>query len=386
MRRGTIVLLLFILVVAIIIGTSQFLQSQPPTTLRIAVSPLIEDWAQAAIDAYNATNPIVNTHRIRFVVEPVEDTSVWLDDGTARREWTSGSHPAAWIPAWSTSVNYARERMPFEFVVPSLGRTLLVWGGFRSRVDALTDGGVAFDWDRIAGAAAQGSWGVINPNAGFSGNFTLAFNRPNQTMSGFAVLLSGAAAYRSTADLTSSDLASPDYRTWMQPVLESVPNFNTLGASPAETIAARGETVGELALVPESEWLKNLRGRLINSDDPVVLSYPAFPFVFDFPLAVWAEPTTPATPPPISAADTQTAVGALANWLLAPAQQARLADFGLRPPQGARAETLPAEDAALFVTGANYGAQLLPDMTTPIQAPSRSDLQRLLSWANAYIR
>lgn len=379
MRRGTIVILVFIVVVAAIIGLSQFLRTQPPVELRIAVSPLIADWIRPAIEEYNATNPLQNTHRVRFVVEIVEDTAVWLDDGAVRRTWTADNHPDAWIPAWSSSARYATDRMPFEIVSPSIARTPLVWGGFESRVTALTTSGDLFGWDAIAAAAAAGNWRGINPQANLSNNFTLAYSRPNQSVMGLAVLLSGAAARVGQVDLGVNDLNSTEFRAWMQPVLESVPNFNTLGASPAQTIAVRGSGVGEIALLPESEWLRNLRGSLVNASDPIVLQYPALPFVFDFPVAAWLhDPLIPST---LSPSDRRGAVAAFANWLLAPAQQSSLIELGLRPAQASVPET-----ASLFVNGNAYGIQFEPDLSSSVDATSRNDIQRLLVWANSYIR
>jgi hypothetical protein len=199
-------------------------------------------------------------------------------------------------------------------------------------------------------------------------------------MSGLAVLLSGAAAHAGTVDLTVDDLTSTDFREWMQPVLESVPNFTTLGASPAQTIAGRGASVGEIALLPESEWLLNLRGSLVNAGDPIVLNYPALPFLFDFPMAVWQDDAL-ITPQPLSANDTRAAINALSAWLTSSQQQAALAEFGLRP-----AQVDPTEAPPLFTAGSSYGAQLSPDFSMFVAAPNRNDIQRLLAWANPYIR
>src|SRR6187549_534850 len=108
MRRGTVVVIIFLLVAAAIIGASQFLRSQPPLELLVAVSPLAEDWAREAVESFNQGDVLVNgTQRVHFSVQVVEDTQVWREEG--RVTWTRDSHPDAWLPASSASLSYARD-------------------------------------------------------------------------------------------------------------------------------------------------------------------------------------------------------------------------------------------------------------------------------------
>jgi len=374
MRRGTIIFLLFLVTVAVIVGISQFLQRQPAVDLEVAVSPLALEWVSAALERYNATNPLVNTSRLRFVAVPVEDMDVWTDGGALVRAWTDASHPVAWLPAWSASLTYAN-RLPFTRVTDSLANTVLVWGGFQSRMNALAEGGQAFDWARVADAAAQGTWAAIAPTSGVSGNFTLAFNRPTQKIAGLAAVFSSAARFAETATLSGGSLSANDFRAWLQPVLESVPNFNTLGASPAQTIAARGASVGEIALLPESDWLKNLRGQLINIADPIQLIYPAPLFVFDFPLAAWSGASAPSFA--LTQTEIASAVQGLAAFLSSPAEQSAAQTFGLRPADGRIDPTAP-----LFAGALPYGADLVFDSAEGIMPPTLNEVQRLLVWLN----
>jgi len=379
MRRTTLVLIIFLLVVGLVVGLTRLVRSQPSVELHVAVHPVMLDWVSDAVATFNATNPLLGTQPMRFVVESVEDIDVWLDGGAAARDWTIESHPVVWIPAWSTSVNYA-SRQPYQIIQSSLARTPLVWGGFQSRVAALTADGDAFDWARVASAAEQGNWSAINPSAGFSNNnLTLAFNRPTQTTSGMAVLLSGAAAFSDTFDLVGDDLTLADYRQWITPVLESVPNYDTLGSSPAQSLATRGASLGEMALLPEADWLRNLRGRLSNADDPLVLSYPAYPFVFDFPMTLWSG----ALPNGVTYTSEQvrTAVGRLASALMSPSGQLTAQSYGLRPALGAVDPASP-----LFAAGVAYGAQIDADLFTYVRAPALNDMQRLLTWTGGIIR
>lgn len=365
MRRSTLVVIVFVVLAALVVGVSQFLRAQPPLELTVAVSPLAERWVRPAVERLNATEPLVaSTRRVRFSLTVVDDLAVWGDE--RRVNWTPENHPAVWIPAANQSVDYAlNARFPFQVVSDSLAHTPLIWGGFASRVQLLTDDGAQpFDWAAVAAAAEAESWSALGgqPNWGF---VKLAFDRPDQTMSGFAVLLTGAAAYGESADVTQTVTNSSDFRNWFAPVGQSVANSNTLGADAAAAMASRGASVAEIGLLPESRWLTNLDGLLRH--EPIVLAYPQYPFVFDFPLARWAETQ--------ASAEESAAAQVLANWLLTEAQQQSALDAGLRPAVGA----VP-ENARLFTEAVDYGALLDPDLSTPASGLARTEAQRLLQW------
>jgi hypothetical protein len=294
----------------------------------------------------------------------MDDLSVWSDEG--QRAWTT-THPTAWIPASSASLGFAN-RLALETVAPSLAQTVLAWGGFTDRVDALTDGGARpLDWAEIAQAADAGTWANVSADHASWGNIKLAFTRPNGSTSGLAVLFSGAAAFGDDPVLSGATVVSDDFHNWLQDILLSVPNYNTLGASVAKTLASRGVSVGEIALLPESEWLTNLSSNLVSASNPIRLSYPGYQFVFDFPLARWQDLTS----------DEDAAVEALRLWLLDQHPE----DYGLRPPSG-----VPAVTARLWVEADTFGAQLTPDLTLAVQAPPRVETQRLLAWVSGVVR
>lgn len=365
MRRGTIIVLVFIVLAAVVIGASQFLRSQPALEIAVAVSPLAETWVRGAVESFNASEPIVSaTRRVHVTVNTIDDLSAWSDEG--QRNWAV-THPSVWIPASSASLAYAN-RLTLEVVEPSLAKTVLMWGGFSDRVDALTDGGTRpLDWDEVARAAEAGMWSNI-PDANPSwGNVKLAFTRPNGSTGGLAALFSGAAAFSSDPVVSGATVVSDEFHNWMEAILLGVPNYNTLGASVAKTLASRGVSVGEIALLPESEWLTNLSGNLTSASNPIRLSYPTYQFVFDFPLVRWQGLT----------ADENAAVDALRGWLLAQHPE----QFGLRPPSG-----IPPLTAALFTAAQGYGVQLDPDVTLAAQVPPRPETQRMLVWVGGVVR
>lgn len=375
MRRSTLIIIIFVIAAAVVVGASQFLRSQPPLDVTVAVSPLIEGWAKQAADSFNATEPVVNsTRRVRLAIQVVDDLSVWSDDAQTR--WTTETHPAAWIPAASASVSYA-DRYPLQVSSPSLAKTLLAWGGFRTYMSLLTADNptASLTWAQVAAAVTAESWSNLPGGESLSGYVVLAFNRPNRSMAGLAVLLSGAADFFSTPSVSGSQINANDFRNWIAPVLQSVPNYNTLGRSAAETMASRGESVGQIALLPESEWLANLRGQLTASGG-LLISYPDYPFVFDFPMVVWTGDSGDDSAAMRAAADL------FRSWLLAPSQQNALAAYGLRDADGSAG----IGSGSLFQSGQNYGIVSAPTLSDPVEMPARSEVQRLLSWVGTVVR
>ncbi len=356
MRRGTLVLIVFILIAAAVVGVSYFLRSQPPLEITMPVSPLAEAWLRDAAASFNASNPTINgTQAVRVVVQPLDETDIALGESS---RWNEQDHADGWIPAAAFALDYARAQgLPMQTLVPSVAQTSLVWGGFSSLVDQATnDGAQPFDWPAVNEAVA-------------SQPIRLAFRSPSSTIDGFAVLLSGAAALNESTVITRDSLRSPEARDWLENTIQAVPNTTTLGASAAQAMAARGPSVGGLALLPESEWLNNLRGQLVSSSDPLQLAYPDYTVVFNFPCAAWSSPTAQNT----SAADRIKAVGAFCDYLLTPAQQANAVRFGLRPADG----ILDPEAANIFTNAAQYGILLNPTLANVVEAPRRSDAQLL---------
>ena len=363
MKRGSVFVILFVLVAAIVIGASQFLRSQPPLEITVAASPLAEAWVRASADAFNATSPLIGSgQRIAVRVQPVDDPAVWNDNA---RAFSSQEHPHAWIPALAASVDYAVDaRLPFVMIAPETAHTLLVWGIFESRAAVAQADSTSLDWQRVQQVADAESWASLGGDASW-GFVKLIFSRPSTTAGGLGVLFSGAGAYFETTNLATTSLSDPEFRDWMQRVLNSVPNFNTIGADPAAALT-RGPSTGEIALLPESQWLVHLNG--IVQREPVLFSYPAYTVLYQFPVALWDTPEMTSVE--------RDAVYRFADWLRTPAEQTRATEFGLRPIAGT-ADT----DAALFAAAAPYGIVLTPDMIATVTPPTRNDVLRMINWA-----
>ncbi len=361
MKRGTIFLVIFVLIVGALIAASQFIGNQPPIEVTIAVSPLAEDWARASADAFNDADQRINsTRRVQVNIIVEDDLNVWSRGGSA--EWTTTDHPDGWIPASSMSIDYANSgNIPMETVTASTAKTLLVWGGYAERVNLLTDGS-PLTWADVQRAADTASWSALGGQANWQ-FVNLAYGLSDQSISGFGVLLSGAAAFNETSIITGSS-NSRNFRDWLEPVVEAVPNFNTIGGDVAQFVA-RGPSNADIGLAPESQWVQNLSG--LTSSGDFVFSYPAYPVVFDFPVAAWTgvEPDT----------DLRAAVEAFGNWLLTGTQQASAAEFGLRAADGS---VPPA--AALFTAAEPFGIALTPAIDDPVQAPNASEANSLIQW------
>lgn len=367
MRRGTVIVIVFALVAAAIVGLSRFLQNQPPMEFTVAVNPLAETWLRDAVNRYNDTQPVVNTtQRIQFAISVQDDLSIWQNSPG----YTAENHPAAWIPASALSPQYSDR---YATVIDSLARTPLVWGGFASRVNvAVAEGDGGFDWASVQNAAETESWASLGGEQGW-GFVNLAFAPPNTTMSGLGALFSAAASFHNDPNLGGDVTRDNGFRNWLMPVINSVPNFQTLGADPAAAIASRGPATAAMALLPESLWLHNLNA-LTASSDGFTFSYPAYQFMLEFPLAAWSENS--------QITDTERlAVEDLGEWLLAEAQQGRITASGLRP-----AATEPTASDSMFSAAEAYGILLEPDYGIAVVPPSRSEAAGLVQWFSQQMR
>jgi hypothetical protein len=268
------------------------------------------------------------------------------------------------MPAMRASLDYARAaRLPYEAITSSTALTPIVWGIFSSR--AAVESGTPLDWELAQGIAAAERWDALPGGRADWGFVKFAFSAPDNAIGGVGVLLSAAGAYASNPAITAQSVNDTAFRDWLTPVLASVPNYNTLGQDPAAALT-RGPSVGEIALLPESQWLTNLNG--IRGREDIFLSYPRYAFVLDFPLALWSDATTPPAE--------RAAVEQFAAWLLQPEQQNDALRLGLRPASGIVDAT-----ATLFNAGVEYGIQLAPDLSQRITPPDRDSILRLLAWA-----
>jgi hypothetical protein len=357
-RRSTIVVIIFGIIVAALVGYNQLVKSQPPLEITVVVDPLAEAWVSQAAKDFNATGTLVNngTTRVLVIIESKSDVEVW----TGKSGWTFNNHPQGWIAASSASLSYIPSNLPFKPLQPSLARTPLVWGGFQNRVNVITkDGQQPFDWATVNNVLKAGTWAAAGAT-NISGNINMAIYPPKSSMAGLAALISGVADLQQTASLDRSHLTGTAYEDWIDPLSAAVPN---IAGFPEVEMASRGTSVADFALLPEARWLLNLNA--LNRRETVALSYPSYQFILDFPMAYWDDATT---------TDIQRqAVTAFGTYLTgAPAQQLATT-YGLRP-----ADSEPDETATLFNAGVPFGIQLDPSYGTIVNTPARNEADTLL--------
>lgn len=371
MRRGTIVVVLFILIVGAIVAAGLLLPEPPPPdpiVAEIVANPLAQAWLTEAVMTFNAAGQKIAGRPIQITITYIDDLAVWQTT-----QWTTSNHPDGWIPAINASLDYAGgvyTSFSLEVVQASTAQTLLVWGGYRERVNLLTPD---FSWQTVAAAAQQGTWAAVAGDSSISAfeRVNLAFPPPNSRITGLAVLFSGLAHLDGGADLNAVPTSSRDA---LLPVVCRVPNFNAVGEDPAARMATN-RSLADIGLLPENQWLRSLSR--LGGSDAFVLAYPTRPFVFNFPLVAVSLRGE-------AASLERQAVAAFGDFLLSAEQQRAVMDVGLRPVAGlpmVEGQLDPA--ATLFVNAQNAGLIAELDLSDPVQPPNRTGVLSLLNWFSA---
>lgn len=356
--------MLFILIAVAIIAASRFIGAQPAVEYTLAVDPLAQGWAEAAVTAFNASQPTLNGHRIQFKVVAVDDLNVWQGQSV----WTIKNHEDAWLAASRASVDYARGNgLNLVTVADSLARTPMVWGGYSSRTNLLTTNGtLPLDWPLVRGAAdkmTQSNWAGLGGESSW-GFLKLGFGQASTKISGLAALFMAAAHYNQVPDLTQTSLSAQVFRDWLLPIVQSKPSFFISG-DPVLTMTSGPSTI-EMALFPEAQWLLNIKG--MNNQEEVRVNYPAYQFMLDFPLVRWQDDT-------LGDPERQVAVKQLSDWLASAPQQANLPSYGLRS-----ATTDPTQADELFRVAIQYGIAFTPNYGQLIHAPTANEVKGLIQW------
>jgi hypothetical protein len=369
MSRSRIVFLLIIFAALAIVGVGQVVQRLPvaPTAtplpalqVEIAVNPLAFDWVSQQAAAFNKQQLQVDGQPVQIRVTQRDGIEVWQAGGL----WSAASHPTAWIPEGTFALNYAGEiNLRYEVLTPSVANTPLIWGIFSDRADRVV---APVDWPSLQDATTKNSWSELGGDASW-GFVKPAFALPQRSTAGFAVLLSAAASYAKSADLTPQNISDRNFQEWLRPVAEAVPNFTSLGQRPVTALASRGVSAADFALLPEADWLTNYSQ--ISSKQPLKFFYPAYTLTFDMPFAVWSGTETTAAERNIARQ--------FADFLGQADAQKQAATFGLRPAL----VKLSDANTSLFTAAADAGILLDLPSTNPINIPSsRNSILGLLSW------
>ena len=330
--------------------------------ITIAASPLAEDWIREAAQAYNSQRRRVNGQLVELTIVAQDSLPVWTSAGV----WTAANHPLVWIPEMGQAVEYANQNgLLFTLLHPSLASTVLAWGTTADRALVLTQQFTTLDWHAVQQASATAEWSALGGPEEWGRFFKPGFAPPDRYTSGMAALLVAAAEFHSQPLLDAAALNDPALTDWLKPVFQSIPSLTNLGANPAENIAARGMSIADVALLPESDWLANyasLKAKL----GSLTLAYPAYQVWFDFPVALWDGPET--TDQDRAAA--QDVVDFLSS---ADQQRQAAARYGLRQPDGIPAvSTLFDQAGALSSAPTGESIQLPTDRSDLIPFVNRN--------------
>ena len=367
---GTLIVILFIVISLGIVGLGYIQRNQPepsatPLELNLTVNPLAQAWMSEMVNRFNTSDArFIDTYAVTIILAntPIDDIDVWQ-----KGVWNNLTPPHIWIPsstisASSTDVNRRR----LITITPSLAKTPLVFVTSANVAQAITQNEtVALDWGGIQSASQAGTWANFGAS-NLNGNVTLAFSLPNNTIEGMMVMYSANAYFDSTLSLTSGNIAA--FTTWFAPVVDSVPNFNTIGADVATFMASRGASVN-IGIMAESRLLNTLSA--ITNNRAIQVAYPEYPVVFDFPLIFLDETGQPANESTIQAQVAQQ----FGEWLSSPEQQARLVAYGLRP-----VESIPTSADNLFRLGIDLGVLYDPIISPALSEVANSRARALLSW------
>ncbi len=322
----------------------------PHLTLEVAVNPLLVDWATEAARAYNAAN----TRGVTVRISEQDSLDIWT---TGASEWSAQRHPDAWIPEAGYVVEFATQQgLDFELVEASLAQTPIIWGGYASRTEVILREYGEVSSQTVQEAAQAESWSSIGGASQWR-FIKLAFSNPNRVESGLAALLTLLADYAETNQVDDEVAQDSEFRDWLRPIMTAVTDFNT--PDPAQVMATTNTSQIEIALMPEAQWLASYSA--LTSREAIALFYPAYGPRLDFPLVAWADP------------DTRAAVEDFAAYLLDDTRQARLAEEGYRPVNGADVMAY-----APFSQASEQVPATLPDRE--FSPPGRDALLSLLRW------
>jgi hypothetical protein len=320
----------------------------PAISLEVAVNDILQPWVAEAAAAYNATSPTVNGRSVTVRVTRQNSVSIWADSGSS---WTALNHPVVWIPEANYAVAYANEvNLPFSAIESSLAQTPIIWGAYQSRSIVIIDSYGAFTSQAVQEAAAAERWESVGGNSRWQ-FVKIAFARPESNGSGLAALLTLAGEFAGQPSLTGDLMSDAGLHSWLEPIINGVPNFSTLGPDPALTMANRGTSTGEIALLPESQWLAHFEE--LNRVEAIELYYPDFYVLLDFPYAIWDRSET--------SSEERRAAEDFADFLLSADQQRAAGEMGFRPTNGPNLANLTPFSAAIGIAQEELsGSEITP--------------------------
>jgi hypothetical protein len=335
----------------------------------------IEPWIRDAASQFNQ-----DRHILEDTGQPINVTIIPMDGLAAKSRLEREEMdpmPTAWIPdsRYLTELVNAtfKERLGRDVFLTDgeyRGRpvaiTLLAWGIYESRAQALEQTYGAINWQVIHDAAVNpDGWDALGGEEEW-GFFKLAISNPRKNVSGLAAMVAAAGGYYERTGISVEDVNGNDFQDWLAEIMSSMSDLSG-GTYTVQDLALFGYTTGDAGQLLESDLLLNMGGIQTRWADPLRIVYPQYVTWFDFPFTVWIGPETTASQ--------KNAALVFEDYLLSDPIQQRALAYGLRPVS----PNVPVDGAdSLFIRWESQGAQTVIPRTTAMRSPDRDVLQDLL--------
>lgn len=289
------------------------------------------DWMNAAVDAFNRSNTLVNGKAVHLALDPRGSVD-------AQQQILSGAiQPTAWSPASSLELNQLstawRQAHSGKDIIISTGDLLpaplvfspLVFAVWKERAQVLLRKYGSIDWPSVHDALnlKQGwadiggptNWGVVK----------FGQTRPDQSNSGLlSITLLAYSFYKEQRGLTVGQIRSPAFLQYFSEVQGAVTQFGRSSGTYLENeVILKGPAAYDITTTYENLVLTQEKGAIARQGQPLLPFYPGLNIVSDHPFAIfqgsWVNP------------EEQAAAKAFRDFLLAVDQQQRALVSGFRP-------------------------------------------------------
>jgi len=351
------------------------IDTSQPVEVTVVTALSIEPWIREAAARFNQERAILeDTGQVIHV------TIIPMDGLAAKSRFEREEMdpvPTAWIPdnRYLTELVNAtfKERLGRDVFLTDgeyRGRpvavTLLAWGIYESRAQALEQTYGTIDWQVIHEAAMNSEgWDALGGQEEW-GFFKLAISNPRKNVSGLGAMVAAAGEYYDQTNISVDEVNSNDFQDWLAEIMGSMSDLSG-GTYTVQDLALFGYTTGDAGQLLESDLLLNMEGIQTRWADPLRIVYPKYVTWYDFPFTVWIGPET--------TADQKNAAVVFEELRLSDEIQAEALGYGLRPVS----PNVPVDGPdSLFTRWQSQGAQVVVPRTTAMRPPDRQVLQDLL--------
>ncbi len=351
------------------------IDTSQPVEVTVVTALSIEPWIREAAARFNQERVVLeDTGQVIHV------TIIPMDGLAAKSKFEREEMdpvPTAWIPdnRYLTELVNAtfKERLGRDVFLTDgeyRGRpvavTLLAWGIYESRAQALEQTYGTIDWQVIHDAAMNSAgWDALGGQEEW-GFFKLAISNPRKNVSGLGAMVAAAGEYYDQTNISVDEVNSNDFQDWLAEIMGSMSDLSG-GTYTVQDLALFGYTTGDAGQLLESDLLLNMEGIQTRWADPLRIVYPKYVTWYDFPFTVWIGPET--------TADQKNAAIVFEEFLLSDPIQQEALSYGLRPVS----PNVPVDGPdSLFTRWQSQGAQTVVPRTTAMRPPDRQVLQDLL--------